>query len=95
MFEKEYINSGLEKTRDKQRPQNVSPKLLRVHLFAVQRDRVPGGSDRTAERLYVLPLGLLQVLHLRHQIDIKDLLQQPAQAGGQRGEPDRDERRLD
>lgn len=52
----------------------------------MQRDRVPGGQGGPPERLYLLPLGLLQMLPLRHQTDIKDLLQQSTQAGGQRGE---------
>lgn len=51
----------------------------------MQRNRVSGGSGGAAQRLYILPFRLLQVLSLRHQTDTKDLLQQSTQAGGQRG----------
>lgn len=46
----------------------------------MQRDRLPGGSHRSAEGLHILPFRLLQVRPLRHKANAEDVLQQPAQA---------------
>lgn len=48
-------------------------------------DGVPGGPGGPAQGLHVLPQRVLQVRCVRHEADTEDVLQQPAQTGGQGG----------
>lgn len=51
----------------------------------MQRNRLSSRSGRSTQRFHIFPFGLLQMCVVRHQIDAENLLQQSAQARGQRG----------